>query len=80
MRRAVPVYVPAEPPGVPPFEGSSVPGRRKVQAQGVPRKSILKPPSVVRGLGRVGSRGGKRPTDVIYMTRSVEETVTVAAV
>ncbi|KAJ7809997.1 pheromone A receptor-domain-containing protein [Mycena olivaceomarginata] len=80
MRRAVPVYVPAEPPGVPPFEGSSVPGRRKVQAQGVPRKSILKPPSVVRGLGRAGSRAGKQPTDVIYMTRSVEETVTVAAV
>ncbi|KAJ6600324.1 pheromone A receptor-domain-containing protein [Mycena vulgaris] len=71
---AYPMYSPVEPPATPPFEGSGVPGRGAPpprRAQSVPRKGV------VRALQRTWSREalarGYAVTDVIYMTRTVEE-------
>ncbi|KAJ7742950.1 pheromone A receptor-domain-containing protein [Mycena maculata] len=69
---AYPMYSPMEPPTPPPFEGSSVPGRGPLHRDQVPRKSAMKK-SVRRTWSREALARGYAASDVVYMTRTVEE-------
>ncbi|KAJ6617171.1 hypothetical protein B0H10DRAFT_2218813 [Mycena sp. CBHHK59/15] len=68
-----PLYSPAEPPSAPPFEGSSVPGRGTSPTPNVARRATLKK-ALRRTWSREALARGYASTDVIYMTRTVEET------